>query len=71
NLEGCDFEGAFFNNAHLQGVSMRGACLSNTTFCGPRDFDKPTDRVRGLDLRDTTHLDPHAAEWLARNGAIV
>lgn len=70
-LEGCDFEGAFFNNAHLQGVSMAGSSLSNTTFFGPRDFDKPTDRVRGLDVRHTTHLDPHAARWLARNGALV
>lgn len=71
DLRGCDFEGAYFNHAHLQGVSMAGASLSNATFFGPRDFDKPTDRVRGLDVREALQLEPRTAQWLERNGALV
>ncbi|MDY7092216.1 MAG: molybdopterin-dependent oxidoreductase [Acidobacteriota bacterium] len=71
DLSCCDFEGAYFNNAHLQGVSMAGASLSNATFFGPRDFDKPTDRVRGLDVREALQLEPRTAQWLERNGALV
>lgn len=70
-LAGCDLEGAFFNRAHLRGVSMAGARLSNTTFFGPHDFDRPTDRVEGLDVRGAVLLAPRTAEWLRRNGAIV
>jgi hypothetical protein len=71
DLSRCDFEGAYFNHAHLQGVSMAGASLSNATFFGPRDFDKPTDRVRGLDVREALQLEPRTAQWLERNGALV
>ena len=70
-LDGCDFESAYLNNAHLQEVSMRGAWLVNATFFAERDVDRPTDRVRGLDLREAHDLDPRTAEWLHRNGAIV
>ncbi|MCH9648478.1 MAG: molybdopterin-dependent oxidoreductase [Deltaproteobacteria bacterium] len=70
-LRGADFEGAFFNNAHLRGVSMAGARLSNATFFAQQHFEKTTDRVQGLDVRGATHLDPKTAQWLQKNGALV
>ncbi|MCB1036976.1 MAG: molybdopterin-dependent oxidoreductase [Acidobacteria bacterium] len=71
DLSGCDFEGAFFNKAYLENVDMRGANLSNTTFFGTAEADRPSDRVRGLDLRGAINLAAEAADWLARGGALL
>jgi DMSO/TMAO reductase YedYZ molybdopterin-dependent catalytic subunit len=70
-LAGGDFEGTYFNKAHLQGVDLRGATLTGATFFADKDFDRPTDRVEGLDVRGARNLDPRTAEWLRRNGALV
>ena len=71
DLSGCDFEGAYFNNAWLQNVSMAGACLTNVTFFAERDEDKATGRVRGLDVRGATNLSERNRKWLEKNGALV
>ena len=71
DLRGCDFEGAHLNNAHLQNVSMQGACLAGAVFVLDGHLDKPTDRVKGLDVRNADRLDEKTADWLRRNGAIV
>lgn len=71
DLSECDFEGAYFNHAHLQGVSLKGANLSNATFYGPGEAEATSDRVRGLDLRGAQNLSPQTARWLARGGAIL
>ncbi len=71
DLSGGDFEGAFFNKAYLEGVSMRSANLSNVTFFGPADADRPSERIRGLDLRGALNLAPQTVAWLARGGAIL
>lgn len=71
DLSGTDFEGSFFNNAHLQGVSMVGARLTNATFFAEQKFETRTDRVEGLDVRGAVNLAPKTALWLQRNGAKV
>ena len=69
-LVGCDFEGANFQHAWLQDVSMAGAYLANVRFTGD-SFAETTDRVRGLDVRGAVDLDPRTRDWLDRNGARV
>lgn len=71
DLRGCDFEGAYLNNAHLQNVSMQRARLGGAVFVLDGNLDKPTDRVRRLDVRSAVQLDEETADWLKRNGAIV
>lgn len=71
DLTGGDFEGAYFNNAYLQGVPMRNAVLTNVTFFAEKDRDRPTDRVQGLDVRGAIHLSEANRQWLAANGALV
>jgi uncharacterized protein YjbI with pentapeptide repeats len=66
-----DFEGTYFNNAHLRNVDMRRATLTGATFFAEKAFDRPTDRVQGLDVRGAKNLDPRTADWLRRNGAVV
>jgi DMSO/TMAO reductase YedYZ molybdopterin-dependent catalytic subunit len=71
NMRDCDLEGAHFQNAYLQNVDMRGACLTGTTFVSVANLERSSDRVRGLDVRDAINLDGATARWLERNGAIV
>ncbi len=70
-LAGGDFEGTYFNKAHLRNVDLRGATLTGASFFAERDFDRPTERVAGLDVRGAVNLDARTADWLRRNGARI
>ena len=70
-LAGGDFEGTYFNKAHLRNVDLRNATLTGATFFAERDFHRPTDRVAGLDVCGARNLDARTVDWLRRNGAVV
>jgi DMSO/TMAO reductase YedYZ molybdopterin-dependent catalytic subunit len=71
DLENCDFEGASFQKAWLQNVSMAGAMLTNVAFTKDPEKDPPSERVIDLDVRKAIKLDERTREWLRRGGARV